>query len=75
MAVLNEEQLMLQDMATGWVRDRVPVTAYRTLFEGEFPAGHDPAHYREMAEMGRVKAPAEKCDASHVFMLLRHLRF
>ena len=52
MAVLNEEQLMLQDMATSWVRDRAPVTAYRALFEGEFPAGHDPEQYREMAEMG-----------------------
>ena len=33
MAVLNEEQTMLKDMASQWVRDRLPVTALRGLYD------------------------------------------
>ena len=33
MAVLNEEQTMLKDMVTEWVRDRMPVTAVRGLYD------------------------------------------
>lgn len=52
MAVLNEEQRMLRDAAEGWVRDRAPVTALRTLRQGPPAPGHDPALYAEMAAMG-----------------------
>ncbi|MGC4250652.1 MAG: acyl-CoA dehydrogenase family protein [Sphingobium sp.] len=57
MAVLNDEQAMLKDMAAGWARDRMPVTALRALYDhggGGKPdsLGHDPAAWTEMAEMG-----------------------
>ncbi|ANI76501.1 MULTISPECIES: acyl-CoA dehydrogenase family protein [Sphingobium] len=55
--MLNEEQQMLKDMASEWVRDRVPVTALRSLYghggggvEGSI--GHDAAAWAEMAQMG-----------------------
>jgi alkylation response protein AidB-like acyl-CoA dehydrogenase len=55
--MLNEEQQMLKDMASAWVRDRVPVTALRSLYghggggvEGSM--GHDAAAWAEMAQMG-----------------------
>ncbi|WP_336962627.1 acyl-CoA dehydrogenase family protein [Sphingobium aquiterrae] len=58
MAVLNEEQAMLKDMATEWARDRMPVTAMRSLYDecgggrpGDGP-GFDPDIYAEMAAMG-----------------------
>ena len=52
MAVLTEEQTMLQDMATEWVRDRAPVSAFRAATHGADGIGYDPALYAEMAEMG-----------------------
>jgi alkylation response protein AidB-like acyl-CoA dehydrogenase len=52
LAVLSEEQAMLKDMASEWVRDRMPVTAYRKLFAGAFPLGHDPEAYADMVQMG-----------------------
>lgn len=52
MAVLNDEQAMLKDMATEWARDTLPVSACRKLFDGGFPGGHDPAAHAAMAEMG-----------------------
>ncbi|SCW46302.1 Acyl-CoA dehydrogenase [Sphingobium faniae] len=57
MAVLNDEQAMLKDMAAEWVRDRMPVTALRALYDhgggGRSDSlGHDPAAWAEMAEMG-----------------------
>lgn len=58
MAVLNEEQAMLKDMATEWARERMPIASIRSLYAhggggapGDGP-GHDPAAYAEMAEMG-----------------------
>ncbi len=58
MAVLNEEQSMLHDMAAEWVRDRMPITATRGLYDhggggrnGD-GVGHDPESYAEMAAMG-----------------------
>lgn len=57
MAVLNEEQTMLKDMAAEWVRDRLPVTALRSLYDhgGGGKAGsegYDPETWAEMAQMG-----------------------
>ena len=58
MAVLTEEQAMLKDMASEWVRDRMPIGATRTLYDhggggrtGDGP-GHDPDRFAEMAAMG-----------------------
>ncbi|KXU31440.1 acyl-CoA dehydrogenase, partial [Sphingobium sp. AM] len=55
--MLNEEQQMLRDMAAEWVRDRLPVTALRSLYGhdgGGRPdaEGFDPAAWAEMAQMG-----------------------
>lgn len=58
MAALTEEQTMLRDMAAEWARDRMPVGVARALYDGsgggrpDGTAGHDPAHFAEMAEMG-----------------------
>lgn len=52
MAVLSEEQTMLKDAARGWVEARAPIGAYRALRDGPAKAGHDPALWREMTEMG-----------------------
>lgn len=57
MAVLNDEQAMLKDMAAGWAQERMPVTALRALYDhggGGKPdsPGYDPAAWSEMAEMG-----------------------
>lgn len=52
MAALTEEQQMLKDMAVDWVRDRIPVTACRKLYEDSDHSGFDPAAYAEMAAMG-----------------------
>ena len=55
--MLNEEQRMLKDMASEWVRDRLPVTALRSLYDHggggrSGSAGHDPDAWAEMAQMG-----------------------
>ena len=57
MAVLNEEQTMLKDMASQWVRDRLPVTALRGLYDhggGGLSGsdGYDADAWAEMAQMG-----------------------
>lgn len=52
MAVLNDEQAMLRDMAGEWTRDRMPVSVARRRWEHPEVAGHDPAVYAEMASMG-----------------------
>lgn len=58
MAVLTEEQVMLKEMASGWVRDRMPVANLRELYDhtggGKRNGGatwHQ-HHYAEMAQMG-----------------------
>jgi alkylation response protein AidB-like acyl-CoA dehydrogenase len=56
-AVLNEEQIMLRDMATQWARARMPISHVRALYghdgggigEG---VGFDRVAYAEMAAMG-----------------------
>lgn len=52
MAVLTDEQTMLRDMASDWVRDRMPVSAARRRWEGAFDHGHDPEAWAEIAGMG-----------------------
>ncbi|MEZ5735527.1 MAG: acyl-CoA dehydrogenase [Novosphingobium sp.] len=48
----SDEQAMLRDAAAGWVRERAPLTALRSLRKANPETGFDPALYREMAEMG-----------------------
>jgi alkylation response protein AidB-like acyl-CoA dehydrogenase len=57
-AVLTEEQVMLKDMAADWVRDRMPVTETRALYDHggggkrNGSASWHEHHYGEMAAMG-----------------------
>ena len=52
MTLLSDEQLMLQEAAAAWARERSPVTALRKLRNSETQPGHDAALYAEMAAMG-----------------------
>lgn len=52
MAQLNEEQVMLRDMAQSWVSNESPVTAWRKVRDADTAIGYDPAVYAEMAQMG-----------------------
>lgn len=52
MAVLNEEQTMLRDMAHNWAQNESPVKAWRKVRDANTPEGYDPATYQAMAEMG-----------------------
>lgn len=58
MAVLNEEQTMLKNMATEWARDRMPIAAARALYDGSGGGragdgvGYEAEAYAEMAAMG-----------------------
>ena len=58
MAVLNEEQTMLKNMATEWARDRMPIAAVRALYDGSGGGrpgdgvGFEAEAYAEMAAMG-----------------------
>ncbi len=52
MAVLNDEQVMLRDMAREWADNESPVTAFRKLRAAQRPQGFDPDAWRAIAEMG-----------------------
>jgi alkylation response protein AidB-like acyl-CoA dehydrogenase len=52
MAVLNEEQTMLRDMAREWTRNESPVTSWRKVRDADTATGYDPTVYNEMAQMG-----------------------
>lgn len=52
MAVLNEEQTMLRDMARDWAREKSPVTAFRKVRDAGEAIGFDPAAFAAQAEMG-----------------------
>lgn len=52
MAVLNEEQEMLRNMAREWVTNESPVTKYRAVRAKAEPRAYDPAAYATMAQMG-----------------------
>ncbi len=49
---LNDEQIMLKDMAAGWVKDTMPTTAARALYGAPDGIGHAPDAWAEMAAMG-----------------------
>ena len=52
MAVLSEEQVMLQEAAKNWTREVAPVTAFRALRDSANREGFDRALWRQMCEMG-----------------------
>ena len=52
MAVLNEEQEMLRDMAREWATNESPVTEFRKVRASGEPEAFDRDAYSAMAEMG-----------------------
>ncbi len=52
MAALNDEQVMLRDMAREWADHESPVTAYRKLRNDARPEGYDTAAWSAQGEMG-----------------------
>ena len=52
MAVLNDEQVMLRDMAREWADNEAPVTAFRKLRAATGSDGHDPQAWSAIGEMG-----------------------
>lgn len=52
MLVLNDDQVMLQDAARGFVSEKAPVAALRTIRDEKIADGFDRGLWREMAEMG-----------------------
>ena len=52
MAVLNEEQEMLRDMARDWASNESPVTEFRKVRRSGDDKAFDPQAYATMAEMG-----------------------
>lgn len=52
MAVLNEEQTMLRDMAREWADNEAPVSAFRKVRDAAPAAGYDAAAWNEMGQMG-----------------------
>ena len=52
MAVLNEEQEMLRDMARDWATNKSPVTEFRKVRASGEPEAFNRDAYAKMAEMG-----------------------
>jgi alkylation response protein AidB-like acyl-CoA dehydrogenase len=52
MLVLNDDQVMLQDAARGFVSEKAPVAALRTIRDEKIADGFDRGLWRNMAEMG-----------------------
>ncbi|TCJ37096.1 acyl-CoA dehydrogenase family protein [Frankia sp. BMG5.11] len=52
MAILNEEQEMLRDMARGWATNENPITAWRKVRTEKPAEGYSPDVWRTMGEMG-----------------------
>ena len=52
MAVLNDEQTMLRDMAREWADNESPVAAFRRMRDAAPAEGYDPAVWAEIGQMG-----------------------
>jgi alkylation response protein AidB-like acyl-CoA dehydrogenase len=52
MAVLNDEQVMLRDMAREWADNESPTTAFRKLREAAPAQGFDPEAWSTIGQMG-----------------------
>jgi alkylation response protein AidB-like acyl-CoA dehydrogenase len=52
MAVLNDEQTMLRDMAREWADNEAPVSAFRKMRDAAPVEGYDAAAWAEMGQMG-----------------------
>ena len=60
--VPTSEQEMLRDAAAGWVRERAPIAALRSLRGRADHAAFDPALFAEMAEMGWTGVVVPEAD-------------
>lgn len=60
--VPTSEQEMLRDAAAGWVRERAPIAALRSLRGRADGAAFDPALFAEMAEMGWAGVVVPEAD-------------
>lgn len=67
--ILTDEQQMLRDAAQGWVGERAPIAALRSLRTEHAATGHDPALYREMADMGWTGIAVPEADGGFGFGL------
>lgn len=52
MAALTDEQSMLKDQASAWVRDQAPVAKFREMRDSGVEEGFTPATWSAMVEMG-----------------------
>jgi alkylation response protein AidB-like acyl-CoA dehydrogenase len=52
MAALSEEQSILQDQASAWVREQAPVQKFRELRDSGTTTGYAPATWQAMVDMG-----------------------
>jgi alkylation response protein AidB-like acyl-CoA dehydrogenase len=52
MALLNEEQTMLHDVAADWAKQRAPIAAFRKLRDQGGGPGYDADAWREIAGLG-----------------------
>jgi alkylation response protein AidB-like acyl-CoA dehydrogenase len=52
MAVLNDEQVMLRDMAREWADNESPVNAFRKLRDAQSGQGYDPQAWSAIGQMG-----------------------
>ena len=52
MAALNDEQVMLRDMAREWADNEQPTTAFRKVRDTAPTRGFDPAAWSTIGEMG-----------------------
>jgi alkylation response protein AidB-like acyl-CoA dehydrogenase len=52
MALLNEEQTMLHDVAADWARQRSPVATFRQWRDAGAAAGYDAEGWRDLARLG-----------------------
>lgn len=52
MAILNDEQTMLRDMAREWADNESPVSAFRRMRDAAPAAGYDAAAWAEIGQMG-----------------------
>jgi len=72
MAVLNEEQVMLRDMAREWADNESPVGAFRKLRDSHAAAGFDVAEWTRQSEMGwpGITVPEEFGGSAFGFLSL-----
>ena len=52
MAALNEEQQMIKDQASAWVREQAPVSSFRAMRDQGDELAYFPETWKAMTEMG-----------------------